>query len=259
MSAREKIASQPALAEWVERELAPGPDATTDDEIIDYFHKTHNTVYHPACTARMGAPDDPEAVVDPRLRVKGVRGLRIADGSIMPFLPAINPCITTMMIGEKCARDDQGRRPRERAGGGALDVSSTQTKSHSMFVDGEWGPAASGETVETTSPATGEVIGTVPQGDRGDAQRAIDAANRAFEGWSRLTAFERAAKMHAVGDVIEAAATSWRARSRSTRASRCARRPTTRSTSSSSTGAWRPRTPSASAASCRTRSRPASA
>ena len=52
----------------------------------------------------MGAPDDPDAVVDPGLRVKGVRGLRIADGSIMPFLPAINPCITTMMIGEKCAR-----------------------------------------------------------------------------------------------------------------------------------------------------------
>ena len=72
-----------------------------------------------------------------------------------------------------------------------------------MFVDGEWGPAASGETFDATSPATGEVIGTVPQGDRSDAERAIAAANRAFEGWSRLTAFERAAKMHAVGDAIE--------------------------------------------------------
>ena len=98
-----KIAGQPALADWVERELAPGPDAVTDDELVDYIHKTHNTVYHPACTARMGAPDDAMAVVDPQLRVKGVTGLRIADGSIMPFLPAINPCITTMMIGEKCA------------------------------------------------------------------------------------------------------------------------------------------------------------
>ena len=72
-----------------------------------------------------------------------------------------------------------------------------------MFVDGEWGPAASGATAEAASPATGEVIGAVPQGDRSDAQRAIAAADRAFEGWSRLTAFERAAKMHAVGDVIE--------------------------------------------------------
>ena len=82
-------------------------------------------------------------------------------------------------------------------------MSSTQTKTHSMFVDGEWRPAASGETFEATSPATGASLGTVPQGDRGDAQGAIDAANRAFEGWSRLTAFDRAARMHAVGDAIE--------------------------------------------------------
>jgi choline oxidase len=67
------------------------------------MHKTHNTVYHPACTAHMGPDSDPLAVVDSRLRVRGVRGLRVADGSILPFLPAINPCITTMMIGEKCA------------------------------------------------------------------------------------------------------------------------------------------------------------
>jgi succinate-semialdehyde dehydrogenase/glutarate-semialdehyde dehydrogenase len=72
-----------------------------------------------------------------------------------------------------------------------------------MFVDGEWVSAASGETYETTSPATGEVIGTIPQGDRDDARRAIAAANRAFDGWAALTAFDRAAKMHAVGDAIE--------------------------------------------------------
>jgi choline dehydrogenase-like flavoprotein len=51
-------------------------------------------------------------VVDPRLHVRGVGGLRIADGSVLPFLPAINPCITTMMVGEKCAdmlREDAGR------------------------------------------------------------------------------------------------------------------------------------------------------
>jgi choline oxidase len=98
-----KIVSSPAMAEWAAEELAPGPDAQTDDELVDYMHKTHNTVYHPACTAKMGPDSDPLAVVDPRLRVRGVRGLRIADGSILPFLPAINPCITTMMIGEKCA------------------------------------------------------------------------------------------------------------------------------------------------------------
>jgi succinate-semialdehyde dehydrogenase/glutarate-semialdehyde dehydrogenase len=72
-----------------------------------------------------------------------------------------------------------------------------------MFVGGEWRPSASGETFEATSPATGELIGTVPQGDRGDARAAIDAARAAADGWARLTAFERAAKMHAVGDIIE--------------------------------------------------------
>ncbi len=51
----------------------------------------------------MGAVGDPEAVLDPRLRVKGVTGLRVADASVMPFLPAVNPNITTMMIGEKAS------------------------------------------------------------------------------------------------------------------------------------------------------------
>ena len=77
-------------------------------------------------------------------------------------------------------------------------------ETRSMFVDGEWCGAASGATAMATSPATGAAIGTVPAGDREDAQRAIAAAARAFDAWSRLTAFERAAKMHAVGDAIEA-------------------------------------------------------
>ena len=98
-----RIAAQPAMKGWIDRELAPGPDAVTDDELADYVRKTHNTVYHLAGTARMGAGDDPAAVLDPRLRVKGVSGLRVADGSVMPFLPAVNPNITTMMIGEKAS------------------------------------------------------------------------------------------------------------------------------------------------------------
>jgi len=98
-----KIAAQPALAGWAGAELAPGPAAQTDEELVDYMHKTHNTVYHPAGTNKMGPASDPLAVVDPRLRVRGIEGLRVADASILPFLPAINPCITTMMVGEKCA------------------------------------------------------------------------------------------------------------------------------------------------------------
>ncbi len=75
---------------------------------------------------------------------------------------------------------------------------------YQMFVGGEWRPSASGETFQATSPATGEVIGTVPQGDRDDARAAIASARAAADGWARLTAFERAGKMHAVGDAIEA-------------------------------------------------------
>jgi choline oxidase len=98
-----EIAEQAPLASWVSRELAPGPDATTDDELLDYIHQCHNTVYHPAATARMGAVTDPMAVLDPELRVKGVSRLRVVDASAMPKLPSVNPNITVMTMAEKCA------------------------------------------------------------------------------------------------------------------------------------------------------------
>jgi succinate-semialdehyde dehydrogenase/glutarate-semialdehyde dehydrogenase len=72
-----------------------------------------------------------------------------------------------------------------------------------MFIAGEWTEAEAGETFEAESPATGETIGTVQQGDRADAQRAIDAANSAAEGWARAGAFERAAAMHRIADEVE--------------------------------------------------------
>ncbi|CAA9472861.1 MAG: Choline oxidase [uncultured Rubrobacteraceae bacterium] len=97
------IAGQPALRPWVERELAPGPGVRTDEEISEYARRTANTVYHPAGTCRMGAADDPRAVVDPQLRVRGVGRLRVADASVFPTMIGTNPCITCMMIGEKCA------------------------------------------------------------------------------------------------------------------------------------------------------------
>src|SRR5664279_1380484 len=74
---------------------------------------------------------------------------------------------------------------------------------HGLFIGGHWGPGATGEMSPATSPATGETIGLVPQGDRADARAAVAAARDASDGWGRLTAFARAAKMHAVGDIIE--------------------------------------------------------
>lgn len=98
-----EIVAQPAMSEWAGSELYPGADVQTDAEITAYIRKTHNTVYHPAGTVRMGAVDDVLAPLDPELRVKGVTGLRVADASVMPVLVTVNPNITTMMIGERCA------------------------------------------------------------------------------------------------------------------------------------------------------------
>ena len=100
--AREIVAQSP-MGEWAGEEQFPGQQTQSDEEIFDYIKRTHNTVYHPAGTVRMGAVSDTDSPLDPQLRVKGVTGLRVADASVMPFLPAVNPCITTMMIGEKCA------------------------------------------------------------------------------------------------------------------------------------------------------------
>src|ERR671915_695107 len=72
-----------------------------------------------------------------------------------------------------------------------------------MFIDGEWCDAASGATVDATSPATGESLGPVAEGDREDAQRAIAAANDAFPSWAARTGFERAALLHGVAEVCE--------------------------------------------------------
>ncbi len=93
-----RVVSRPAMAPWVERELAPGPEVVSDEALSSYLRKTANTVYHPAGTCRIGA------VVDPMLRVKGVDRLRIADASVFPKMVSVNPAITVMMIGERCAR-----------------------------------------------------------------------------------------------------------------------------------------------------------
>jgi choline oxidase len=103
MKLARSIANQPALQRWFKRELAPGSQVQDERELSHYTRCTANTVYHPAGTCRMGASDQPLTVVDPELRVKGAHHLRVADASIFPTMISVNPCITCMMIGEKCA------------------------------------------------------------------------------------------------------------------------------------------------------------
>ncbi|MGK5631468.1 GMC family oxidoreductase [Streptomyces sp. URMC 123] len=98
-----RIAASEPLASWLKREVCPGPEVTTDEEISEYARRAAHTVYHPAGTCRMGAATDEQAVVDPQLRVRGLEGIRIADASVFPTIPAVNPMIGVLMVGEKCA------------------------------------------------------------------------------------------------------------------------------------------------------------
>jgi choline oxidase len=97
------IAAQPALARLIDREAVPGPEVGDDAALWEVARRTTNTTYHPAGTCRMGRADDPRAVVDPALKVRGIEGLRVADGSVFPSMIGVNLCIPTMMIGEKAA------------------------------------------------------------------------------------------------------------------------------------------------------------
>ena len=96
-----KIAKAAALGRLGARQTDPAPDADDEDGIIRFIRRVATTIWHPAGTCRMGP--DAESVVDDRLRVHGIEGLRIADASIMPTLVSGNPNATCIMIGEKAS------------------------------------------------------------------------------------------------------------------------------------------------------------
>jgi choline oxidase len=98
-----EFAQTEALSGWIVRETAPGAQLQTDEELGEYARRYSNTVYHPMCTAKMGAASDPEAVVDGRLRVRGVQALRVVDGSVMPEIVRVNPNMTIIMVGARAA------------------------------------------------------------------------------------------------------------------------------------------------------------
>ncbi|WP_224543154.1 GMC family oxidoreductase [Mesorhizobium sp. CA16] len=97
-----KIASMPAMAEIIEEEVLPGPSVRSDADLIHDFRKRSGTVYHPVSTCRMG-PDAARAVVDPRLRVHGLQGLRVIDASIFPDNITGNTNAASILTGWKGA------------------------------------------------------------------------------------------------------------------------------------------------------------
>ena len=97
-----RIGAQPALAEeWGAVEVYPGPDVA-DDDVEEWVRRTAITYHHQVGTCRMGS--DPESVVDPQLRVRGIEGLRVIDASVMPTVPTGNTNAPAAMIGERGAR-----------------------------------------------------------------------------------------------------------------------------------------------------------
>lgn len=100
-----RIVAAPALAKYRPEEFMPGRQYQTEEELAHAAGLVGTTIFHPVGTCRMGRTDDPLAVVDSRLRVRGVGKLRVVDASIMPFITSGNTNAPTIMIAEKAAQD----------------------------------------------------------------------------------------------------------------------------------------------------------
>jgi choline dehydrogenase len=99
-----RIVAAPALAKYRPEEFKPGPHYRTEDELAEAAGLIGTTIFHPVGTCKMGRQDDPMAVVDSQLRVKGVGRLRVVDASVMPYITSGNTNSPTLMIAEKTAQ-----------------------------------------------------------------------------------------------------------------------------------------------------------
>jgi choline dehydrogenase len=96
-----RIFAQPAFAAHSAGEIVPGPDVRSEEQLVEYVRNFGTTIYHPVGTCRMG--EDPMAVVDSRLRVRGLKGLRVIDASVMPLVTTGNTNAPTIIIADKGA------------------------------------------------------------------------------------------------------------------------------------------------------------
>ena len=117
------VIGQPAFAPWRGRERAPGAAVRSDAALVAWLRASAMTTFHPVGTCRMGA--DPMAVVDARLAVRGIAGLRVADASIMPRIPGGNTHAPAVMIGEKAAEFMRAAAPAGATPTGATPTGAT--------------------------------------------------------------------------------------------------------------------------------------
>lgn len=98
-----KIMNATPICEYVEEEIVPGTEINSDEKLLNCARNIGESIYHPVGTCKMGPDGDTMAVVDSQLRVKGVKGVRVVDCSIMPNLVSGNTNAPAIMIGEKAA------------------------------------------------------------------------------------------------------------------------------------------------------------
>ena len=101
MRLAQSIANAKAMRDYTEAAYLPPHLVSSDDELKDYVREYSATIFHPVGTCKMG--EDPRAVVDSRLRVRGIQGLRVMDASVMPTIASSNTNAPAMMIGERAA------------------------------------------------------------------------------------------------------------------------------------------------------------
>jgi choline dehydrogenase len=99
-----RIVAQPAFQRFQPEEYRPGAQYQTDEDLVRLAGEIGTTIFHPVGTCKMGQADDPTAVVDTRLRVRGVAGLRVVDASVMPTITSGNTNAPTLMLAERAAQ-----------------------------------------------------------------------------------------------------------------------------------------------------------
>ena len=106
-----EILSQPAMDKFRGEEIQPGADVTTDEAIDEWVKQNVESAYHPSCGCKMGANDDPMAVLDEECRVRGVANLRVVDSSVFPTIPNGNLNAPTIMVAERASDFILGKTP----------------------------------------------------------------------------------------------------------------------------------------------------